>query len=331
MKRGMIQALLAVVLTLVGRVDEALAGPPNEQHTLIVVDGSGSMAAVRTDGTTRFQEAIRRAKQLVSAPMGINRYFSIWMFHGSTYTSVQAFQDPATTLNTLNQMTLPGGSTPLAHAVCDAVDVLLAYKKGDPAVVATKVLHLVSDGEENSTPSSAQCYGPPSATDFPNLTPNSWEWKVRNKLRTGKPDGSGAGGLPVVLDVTVLNGYVSFAGTGSSVPEFSEKGELVASRSVANMANFFSFLQGLSAETGGSYTTIVDSRPAPVFGDTNQDYCVDATDYNLVLNNYGFTVPPANPAADLNLDNVVDYYDYMLVVNNQGQGSGCGTTSSFVK
>lgn len=327
--RATIQTLAAVVFTLFVQVDEAAAQLPTEQHTVIVVDRSGSMTATRTDGSTRFAEAIRRARNVVSAPMSITRYFAVWSFEGTSYIKEQGFADTTTTLNTLNRLRVGTGVTPLAYAVCDAVDELLAYKR-NTGIVASKVLHLVSDGEENSTPSGTQCYGPTSPTDYPNLATGSWEWKVRNKVRTGDANNSSAGGFPVVLDVTVLTNHISLTGDRSP-PEVSERGELITSNSVSTLSNYFTFLQGLANASGGSYTPIVDSKPAPVFADTNQDYCVDSKDYNTVMANYGYTVPPANPVADLNLDNVVDYYDYVIVMNNQGQGSGCGVASVFMK
>lgn len=59
---------------------------------------------------------------------------------------------------------------------------------------------------------------------------------------------------------------------------------------------------------------------APVLGDVNGDHCVDLTDYNSVIADYGKTVPPANPANDLNGDGVVNVQDRLIVVQNYGEG-----------
>ena len=59
--------------------------------------------------------------------------------------------------------------------------------------------------------------------------------------------------------------------------------------------------------------------PQGVYGDANQDGCVDQADYDLVVTNYG-TPPAVDARADLNEDGVVDYYDVLTVVQNWGEG-----------
>ncbi|TSC33935.1 hypothetical protein [Corallococcus sp. Z5C101001] len=72
-------------------------------------------------------------------------------------------------------------------------------------------------------------------------------------------------------------------------------------------------------------TLVRAAAPAPrsIAGDTNGDFCVDGVDYNLVLANFGRTVPRGNPDADLNKDKVVNYDDYNLVLSNYGTGPSC--------
>ncbi|ATB37946.1 hypothetical protein CYFUS_003372 [Cystobacter fuscus] len=334
MKKGTLQLLAVAVFTLVMQAGEALAQPPPlpvEQHSIIVVDRSGSMSAVRTDGQTRFQAAILNAKEYVNLSLAIPHYFAVWSFEGSTYIKEQGFASATTTIATLNKLSVGVGVTPLAYTVCDAIDALFTYRT-DLGNRAKKVVKLVSDGEENSTPSGTQCYGPSSALENPPYTTNSWEWKVYNKFATrnaNTPPPAGAF-FPAVLNVTVLSGYITFRGESTSAPEYSPAGQAMAPSSASTLANYYSFLQALAQNSGGVYTQIVDSQPTPVVGDTNKDFCVDNTDYSEVLANYGATVPPGNPAADFNNDKVVDYYDYTTVVNNQGKGAGCGSSSVFI-
>ncbi|WNG51247.1 VWA domain-containing protein [Archangium minus] len=320
-----LQVLLVAALAPVLGAGEAVAQTFSEEHILIVIDRSGSMQLVRNNGQTRFTEAIRQAKAYVNLPSSRPRSFAVWTFEEVSYIKEQGFADAATTLSTLNRLSVGNGVTPLAYAVCDAVDELLQY---EPGVNAKKVVRLVSDGEENSTPSSSQCHGPDSTSPYPNFSMDSWQWKVRNMLKTGDPLRDDPGPYKLVFDVNVLYDYVRFARAGSPVREVSSTGNAAPIRPLLTSA-YFAFLQGVSKDSGGTFTAIGDSSPVPVQGDTNQDYCVNDTDYHLVLNHYGNTVPPAPVAADVNRDGVVDYYDYTIVVNNYG--SGCGSSPAVDK
>lgn len=323
MSRLVSYVLLVSALALFPWAGEAVAQSFSERHVIIVIDRSGSMQTVRNNGQTRFTEAIRRARSYVNLSSSLPRSFAVWTFEESTYIKEQGFADAATTLATLNRLSVGNGVTPLALAVCDAVDELLQY---NPGVTAEKVVRLVSDGEENSTPPSSPCYGPDSTTAYPNLTMDSWQWKVRNMLKTGDPLRDDPGPYKLVFDVDVLYNYISLASTGSPVREVSSTGRSAVPVHPTLTSAYLAFLQGVSTASGGTFTAIGDSSPVPVFGDTNQDYCVNDTDYYLVLGHYGNTVPPAPAAADVNHDGVVDYYDYTIVVNNYG--SGCGSSSA---
>ncbi|WNG40825.1 hypothetical protein F0U61_49370 [Archangium violaceum] len=205
-----LQLLAAVAFSLLISFNEAAAQPPpipTEQHTIILIASGGSMSTVGPDGTTRFQRAIQQAKNFVSLPLSIPQYFAVWTFEGSSYVKRQGFSAPATTLATLNLLQVGSGAYPLAYAVCDAADELLAYRSG--TITARKVLYLLTDGAENSSPASTQCYGPSSVSDYPNLTPGSWQWKVRNKLATGNPNIPPTSGYPLVLLLDAWGGYIS--------------------------------------------------------------------------------------------------------------------------
>ena len=90
-----------------------------------------------------------------------------------------------------------------------------------------------------------------------------------------------------------------------------------------NAVTLSAFFQSLATSTGGTYNVVLDSSPLPVVGDLTADYCVDDDDLNLILDNYGKAVPPADPRADLNFDRKVDETDYLQVFNYYGNGSGC--------
>jgi hypothetical protein len=322
------QVLALFALALLASIHEAEAQPqPTEEHIIILIDRSGSMQTTRSDGRTRFNEAIRRATEFVNLASTYPRLFAVWTFEGTSYYKNQGFNTASVTRTTLSTLRVGSGTTPLAYTLCDAVDSLLTFK---PGTFATKVIRLASDGQENSTPSGTQCYGPSSTTQWPTLTTGSWQWKVRNKLRTGSATNSTETPFTAVLHVDVFSNYISLTGAADSAYEVSDAGDRVAPSSTMSQTSFYSFLQGLASASGGSAINIGDSAPAPVLGDTNGDYCVNNLDYNLVMANYGLRVPPADARADLNRDGIVEYYDYSIVMNNWGKGTGCSATRASV-
>ncbi|MCP3062902.1 VWA domain-containing protein [Myxococcus sp. K38C18041901] len=292
---------LVLALTLLG-AGGARAQPYDEEHVLILLDRSGSMQSTRQGGATRFDEALLRSRRYLTASSDPTREVSIWTFEGYSSVEESGFTPAAGALSTLARLQVGSGVTPLAQALCAAVDRLLEHK---PGVNALKRLWLISDGEENSTPVTSPCYGPSSVGVYPDLTWDSWQWKVRNMLKTGDPLREDSSDYALVFDVDVFEGYVNFGLTASMLP-----------------SSFMSFLQGASQASGGRFTRIADNRPLPVLGDVNQDGCVNRLDYQYVLTYFGLRVPPAPAAADVDLDGVVGYSDYMLVVGAQGHGCG---------
>ncbi|QSQ16877.1 VWA domain-containing protein [Myxococcus landrumensis] len=276
-----------------------------EEHVVILIDRSGSMRTTRASGLTRFEEALTRGRDFVQMPNVLPRQFSVWTFEGSTYRREQGFRDGATTLTTLGGLSAGVGTTPLALAVCDAADELLQFA---PGVDARKVVHLISDGEENSTPETTMCYGHSSATKYPDLEEGSWQWKVRNMLKTGDPLRDSPNPFQLVFDADVFYNHIAL------VPATAEPGE----------PPFLALLRGMAKDSGGKYTPIDDARPLPIPGDTDANGCVDSKDYNFLLANYGMSVPPADPRADLNGDGVVDFTDFAILKRNLGRG--CPTT-----
>ncbi|AFE04296.1 hypothetical protein COCOR_01801 [Corallococcus coralloides DSM 2259] len=271
-----------------------------EEHVIVLIDRSGSMLTTRGSGLTRFEEALSLARNYVGLANDLPRKFAVWTFEGTGYIKEQGFSDEATTLQTLNRLTVGLGTTPLAHAVCDAADELLWF---EPGVDARKRVHLISDGEENNSPVSAPCYGPPSTTRYPALEQDSWQWKVRNMLKTGDPLRDSETSYALVLDANVFHNYLTLA------PQAAQA-----------LPPFLALLEGLARESGGVYTDISDARPLPYPGDADQSGCVDMTDFYFVLEHYGLSVPPAPPRADINQDGVVDLTDYNIVLNNMGTG-----------
>jgi hypothetical protein len=313
------RVLVALVLALSLQGQGAAAQDFTEEHVIILLDRSGSMQAVRSDGQTRFFEAIRRAREYVGGGKTLPTEYAVWTFEGTSFVREQGFAGGSTTLGTLSSLEVGWGVTPLAMAVCNAADELLNHK---PGVNASKRIYLFSDGEENSTPVDSPCHGPDSVGIYPDLTQDSWQWKVRNMLKTGDPLRDDISPFQLVFDVAVFDDYISLTGARSETSELSRDGQGFATTALPT--SYLAFLQGVSRDSGGSFTSIPDSAPAPVPGDTNRDNCVNATDFYHVLSNFGYPIPPASSTADLNRDGIVDYSDYSIVVSNQGAGCVSG-------
>jgi hypothetical protein len=289
-----------------------------EEHVLIVIDRSGSMNQLRTDGTTRFVAALDQARDFIDEVSALTRWYSIWSFAADAYTQELAFTDNKDiakgALYYVDEPTIE--LTPLAMTMCDAIDSLLAFQ---PTVFANKRMVVESDGEENNTPATHECYGPPSSTDYPDLDDGSWEWKVRNKARTGDPDNDTDVPFPLLIDVYAMFDFdVTMAAQALNNLELGAALSFtVRSRPLSSMQAFF---QGISRDSGGRYVHIADSAPRPQAGDVDGDRCVGVTDHRIVVNNYGQTVPPGDARADLNHDHIVDIYDRMIVLQNYGEG-----------
>lgn len=299
--------------------------PYQEDHVILLIDRSGSMVQPRANGNTRFQEAIKRAREFTELTSSIPRYYAVWSFEGTSYTKHQGFTlSASTTLATLNSLRVGTGVTPLALAACDAVDELKAFRSS--LVFARKTLRLGSDGEENSSPSGTQCQGPNSVGVYPALDAQSWQWKVRNKLRTGNAQNSNVAPFTIIFDVDAFFKFISLRAPQPEVRELTDQGEPVALAGVTlpQQDPFLAYITGMSADSGGKSSIIDDSAAPPVFGDVNKDGCVGNSDYDLVIANYGLYVPPAPSAADVNGDSVVDYNDYAIVIGNWGMGGNCG-------
>ncbi|NVJ26071.1 VWA domain-containing protein [Myxococcus sp. AM011] len=182
-RNTMLQRLLLMLgLSLVLHSESARA-QFTERHIIILIERSGSMAVVGADGLTRFQRAIIQAQNRVEIGGPLPQHYAVWSFEGTSYIQHQAFtSSAASTIATLSSLQVGQGGTPLAHAVCAAVDGLVSYR---PSTLAIKNILLFTGGAENSTPSSSQCAGPWSTGTYPQLTVGSWQWKMINKLRTG--------------------------------------------------------------------------------------------------------------------------------------------------
>jgi hypothetical protein len=168
----------------------------SEEHIVLLLDRSASMAIPTASGHTRFQVAVAQAQSIVMVIGGIQRHFAVVSFNGASYVVHQGFTTNTTLIQAiLNSLRVGMESAPVAHAICGSVDELLAYR---PQTLAWKRIVLLSASGETGTPVSSQCYGPASTTSYPTPTPGSWQYKVRNKLISGDPNTEGNPQFPVV-------------------------------------------------------------------------------------------------------------------------------------
>jgi hypothetical protein len=309
MKKALLLSTLIAVIAIgtTWGVREAAAQVPT-RYVLTILDRSGSMTAVRTSGETRWVAAKARAKDKIDLFSSVpgQTLVSVWSFANAGYTQhTIGFVSPTAAKSTIDALPGPTGSTPLAITACDAVGSLIAVTPNR----FQRILQLNSDGEENSTPTTHSCFGPASVSAVAPYTLGSWH----NKVYTASQG--------VVVHVDLFGNNILSAGAGKR--EVATKEAPFTAQESISAVTLSVFFQSLASSTGGTYNPVVDSSPAPVAGDLNSDLCVNDGDLNLVLDNYGKTVPPADPRADLNFDRKVDETDYLQVFNYYGNGPRC--------
>jgi hypothetical protein len=323
--RIVVAGLVAALVSVIGS-NAALA----DRKMVVLIDASGSMSTVRTDGFTRFETAKARAKSKIAEQKAIDATttFSVYTFSDVSSTPQTAGFVTATTANTaidgLDLLTVGGGITPLAGSVCDAVDVLVATG------ATTKVLQLASDGEENSTPATNICAGPFSTDPSPPYSGGSWQNKVLNY--------AGDNGINVQIELFDPGPIVTLAARAAAArdPEaqLTARTKLITAIAAAavgegppTLAEFFA---ELARETGGRLTIIDDQVPQlPVFADLNGNSCVDRSDALLVARAFGQTGAPQDHPLDLDSDGKVGFSDYALALASFTPG-GCGTADPYV-
>ncbi|RKI73637.1 VWA domain-containing protein [Corallococcus sp. AB049A] len=328
-RRSLSQA--AVAFALAGGLCSSAALA--DEHVLILLDRTGSMGGTSVPGLTRLQVAKARIDGYLQIVPSVTTKYAFWTFENTGPTQVFSFADnktPAQISAAVNAVTL-GGNTPLAGSICAAVDSLINYL---PNQLHTKRIYLVTDGDENSTPSLDQCYGGFSVGVWPNLTAGSWQEKVRNKACTGSAASSGPcgffpppypPGLTLIADIDFLfQDFVPLQGDAQArEPEDETKTVMGPYLAGATAASDVSFFNGLATATKGRYASITQNTPpaqaTPIPGDANLDGCVNVTDRTKVLAEYGTKVP-SGTGSDFNRNGTVDTGDYQTVLNNFGRG-----------
>lgn len=213
-------SIAAAVLGLTPSLASAQVPPPppppaGGELVVMMVDMSGSMNGLTPDGDVKFDVAMERAHEFLDE-VRFGREYELWLFSGVSATPVITFEQHATAEQVraeLNWLATPADVTPFSGTFCDAVDHLMdtqfAREINAPpgaAQIYEKRIALYTDGFENSTPESHECWGHRSMAVAPETEVNSWQWKIFNKANTGNAMSPPGAHIPatVITDVTMI-------------------------------------------------------------------------------------------------------------------------------
>jgi hypothetical protein len=302
-----------------------------DRKMLVLVDASGSMTTLRSDSVARYDAAIARSDSMIlnQAMMGLDGV-AIYTFSDSTATQrtagfvdVNTARDVLLHLNdstpepgTAQVYVPPGGVTPLAGSMCDAIDALVANTTASDI----RIMQLSSDGEENATDPLHACFGPFSSINVEPFEAGSWQNKVYLKAVTPQPGETDA---TVNVRVDLFN-YTPVTGLLASAFVVAEAGPTtVATRPVARKLaaaaasqapTLEEFFGKLAQATGGELHVIDDNMALPVEGDISDDGCVDFFDTLQVAVRFGQKTPAVDGKFDRDADGTVTFNDYLNVL-----------------
>lgn len=209
-----------------------------------VLDRSGSMTTIRASGNSRAVDTVIAAEADITdfffweTLLGNNPKALVFEYHGSTITQLGGVHtSAATAIAEVTALPTPNTSwlTPMAAALCDATDALIALA---PNLSANqRSIWIYSDGDENSSSPLSCKAGLPNATSgsrcieqfglVPPFSTGSWQEAV----------------CSIIHEEITLNVYY--------FDQFSF------------VANPITFLTALTSMTGGSMYVLGDSSTAP--------------------------------------------------------------------
>lgn len=309
-----------------------------ERSLVILLDGTGSMTAIRDDGTcgmacpTRFEAAVDAAVDdlllLNSSTEGIEQA-AVFMFYspetavpltgtpGNPFvTTITGELDPTSVEYALRNAAVTPWATPLAGAMCDAVTAARDSTPSSIFTPPTRWLKVYTDGEENATDPASMCAGPPSTVlhEAP-FDDGSWHQKVYQHTTNPLPS--------VVVDATLYTNLGNpFAFSTFSTPPATEIGATPGPSGFSILAapvTDLEFFTILTRDNGGQMTVVDDSAPAPVIGDLDFDFDVDRDDAIALARAFG---TPATREHDLDENGSIGFSDYTRLLARFGDGTG---------
>jgi hypothetical protein len=221
-------------------------------HRIVLLDRTGSMMTVTSDGRTRCERALETVKGEVlvffnNAPIGSS--VAVWTFAGTDPTPLTAgFVGHDAAKQALDMLDPLGcqNLTPLAESICEAVDFVVGTFPAAPW--PTLQISISSDGKENN--SDGECVGPPSQSGTECPGPNavdpfqvgSWQEKVCTKIQSN-----------AVFLATYWGPLEILTAAGETD---QETGQLRGS-GVSDLT----FFQALVEATGGNLVVVPDNGP----------------------------------------------------------------------
>jgi hypothetical protein len=340
-----------------------VTGSMAEQHTASLT----KMAQARIQA----KDEVLRIKALATSAGKPEPEYALWAFDTgfaapsyvnhildfpATATQVLAqlgFDASGNAITTHNAALEPSNATPLAAAGCFAAGTLVAnldmsgnildsqgYEWNKNITVAggttrraniSRHFVLITDGLENSTPSTNECYGTTSTLDYANYETGSWQYKLRSKLLTGNPSSvyTANSGLVVDVDLIFKNFVTGLSAGGYETTAYG--GGMSSYTTSPTLSQALTFFKGMATvSTKGVFKTVTVAADGTVAtripGDVDYSGCVGNADYTELVQWYGQQVSATHPHsywADLNGDGWVDYADYTILVANWGTGGVC--------
>ena len=208
-----------------------------QRQLVIVLDRTNSMKELRNDPdppkNTRCEDAYNTAQEdlaffFENLPGGLTGEAAIIAFSGKfpAFLLKTGFLDRTNAeiaLNSIGANDCPGGSTNLADAICQGINLFTAVS------AANKIMAISSDGDEND--SSGKCFGiDDPVAPFDDKT--SWQGLVTNQL----------GGAPPVMNLRFWGALGAATGT-----------QLDLETGLPHIPASFEFFEFLADVTGGRF------------------------------------------------------------------------------
>ncbi|RME40011.1 MAG: hypothetical protein D6788_04285 [Planctomycetota bacterium] len=226
--------------------------PGCDAHMVVLLDRTGSMNAIRCEtGSTRCEDA------LMAAQSDVDHFFNthsagsslaVWTFAndgpvdltGGFVTDRQVARDALAPLEGVPC----DGWTPLAEAMCDAVDSLVATFPSAPP--KSRILAVSSDGQENF--SDANCAGPDSVggDSCGTFDEGSWQRQVCERIVAH-----------AIAQVRHWGAFIRCDGVAGAAIDV-ETGQALPARVPDRV-----FFAALAEASGGTYLALSDASPPP--------------------------------------------------------------------
>ncbi len=253
-----IRSLTLLLVFLLALAGNALA----VNYRLILIDRTGSMASVRSDGTTRLQTAKELAVGDVNQFPDGDTIAVMYFDSNGIILSLDFTTTKADVINAIRNVPEPGANTPLADAMCKGAQIL-KNKKG----AISKLLYTYTDGYENASTGSDvnlcdPCDGQVATGWYNDCDPSDnippcsdWQNCLANALIQASVHWVRYFGSPISAAEDVF-------ATGGSM-DLSTISPVQTSEGVIFGSEDFAFLKYVAEQSGGGIIDIPDTLPPP--------------------------------------------------------------------